>query len=89
MKSCLIWIIGYYNTTIVLSERDATWGLQPNMHNLACADYIRTPDGGKTWEIGTISIQESNAPADFGKTAKPGGPALCSSKKRKRKVMKV
>lgn len=66
----------YYNTTIVLSQADPTWGPNPSNHMMACADKISTPDGGKTWIVPTIKVSESMATKDFeGKN--PPGPIIC------------
>ncbi|TLD35843.1 hypothetical protein E2P81_ATG02146 [Venturia nashicola] len=66
----------YYNTTIVLSAADPTWGPNPSNHMMACADKISTPDGGKTWVIPTIKVSQSVATKDFdGKN--PPGPIIC------------
>lgn len=69
-------IAEYYNTTIVLSQADPTWGPNPSNHMMACADKISTPDAGKTWIVPTIKVSQSMATKDYdGKN--PPGPILC------------
>jgi hypothetical protein len=67
----------YSNTTIILSEPDANWGKNPSMHHQSCAESVTTPDGGKTWKIGTIHMKESTAPKDYTSSPRPDGPAIC------------
>jgi hypothetical protein len=64
--------IEYYDTKIVLSQADPTWGPSPSNHMMACADKISTPDGGKTWIIPTIKVSQSIATKDYDGKNPPG-----------------
>jgi hypothetical protein len=61
----------------VLAEPDPNWGKRPHMHHLACADSVSTPDGGKTWKIGTIRVKESKAPEGYRQIPPNDTPAIC------------
>ena len=68
--------IAYKDTTLVFSEPVPNLDKQATLHYMACADSVNTPDGGKTWNIRNINVQKSNAPEQYGRTAKspaPGG----------------
>ncbi|KAE9967566.1 hypothetical protein EG328_008097 [Venturia inaequalis] len=69
----LTWFIAeYYDTKIVLSQADPTWGPNPSNHMMACADEITTSDNGKTWIVPTIKVSESVAHKDYNGKNPPG-----------------
>ncbi|KAI9686743.1 MAG: hypothetical protein M1822_002802 [Bathelium mastoideum] len=51
----------YHNSKLVLSDPDPTFVHSLSM-NAASNDGVTSPDGGKTWEVNTISLQAAMCP---------------------------
>ncbi|KAF2435533.1 hypothetical protein EJ08DRAFT_692776 [Tothia fuscella] len=68
----------YSDNTVVLSQPNPVWGKTPSTHYMACADRAETADGGTTWKIPHIKLQQSNAPKDYNRGAGTSpGPTFC------------
>jgi len=59
--------VAYTDTTIQWSEANPNWAEKPgpNMKYKACGSKPTTEDGGKTWKLDEIRVEQSVAPADY------------------------